>query len=236
MTATYAYFIASAGSAEAIWLTSEVGARERSRLASEVQKLVTDALTDAQCSGEPLKVVVKALRKLRRLVNYRLDRGEEAIKSVRRLALNSLIQASFEKSLLSNLKEVATYEQQTAENAIQEYAKMKQLELSTFGEDELERIEMETQKIVPKRVFRGPVSIRPWIRRLSSIERDEWHTFGKKYENVGRVQATLAMYWADGRRNLLEISRLVELEAGSVNLEYLKAYFNWLEKMGLLKC
>ena len=51
---------------------------------------------------------------------------------------------------------------------------------------------------------------------------------------MGGVQGTLALYWTDGKRNLLEISELVELEAGSVNLEYLKDYFEWLMKLELI--
>jgi hypothetical protein len=72
------------------------------------------------------------------------------------------------------------------------------------------------------------------LRRLSPIGRDEWYAFSKKYEKVGRVQGTLALYWTDGERDLLEISELVELEEGSVNLEYLKEYYEWLKKLELI--
>jgi hypothetical protein len=43
------------------------------------------------------------------------------------------------------------------------------------------------------------------------------------------------MYWADGERSLLEVSGLVELEAGRTDLEFLVKYFRLLGKMGLVK-
>jgi hypothetical protein len=43
------------------------------------------------------------------------------------------------------------------------------------------------------------------------------------------------MFWTDGIRNLLEISKLVELESGKKDLEYLVRYYEFLQKMGLLE-
>jgi len=42
------------------------------------------------------------------------------------------------------------------------------------------------------------------------------------------------MYWTDGGRSLLEVSRLVELEAGRTDLEYLTEYYRLLCAMGLV--
>jgi hypothetical protein len=43
------------------------------------------------------------------------------------------------------------------------------------------------------------------------------------------------VYWADGKRSLLDISRLVELEAGSTDLEYLAGYLELLKKLKSLE-
>ena len=45
----------------------------------------------------------------------------------------------------------------------------------------------------------------------------------------------IAVYWADGKRSLLDISRLVEMEAGSTDLMYLAGYFELLKKLKLLE-
>ncbi len=43
------------------------------------------------------------------------------------------------------------------------------------------------------------------------------------------------MYWADGERSLVEVSGLVEHEAGRTDLEFLMKYFRLLGKMGLVE-
>jgi aminopeptidase YwaD len=235
MTATYAYFIASAGPAEAVWLASEVAARERSRLASEIQRLVTGAMIEVAGSSEPEKALAEALGRLRRLVPYRLDRAVAAVRSAGRLAGGSAEYDSVEGGLVSGLEAAAKAERRAARDAVLGYAEARRLALPSVGRGRLRKLEAEARGIVPRRVFRGPVSLRPWVRRLPPEDRDEWHAFGKRHEEAGRSQGTLALYWADGVRGLLEISRLVELEAGSVDLGYLVGLFGWLRRMGLVE-
>ncbi len=206
MTATYAYFIVSAGQAEAVWLASETASRERSRITAQIQKLVTETLADAEKNEKSSETLEKALEKLKKHATYRLDRAVGAVKSVQRLALVTSTYSSMEKKLLTSLEIMTKYEKESAENAFVEYAKAKKIGIMDPGEKNLGTLEEEAQCIVPKRVYPGPVSIRPWLRCLSPAERNEWYAFSKKYEKVGRVQGTLALYWTDGKRNLLEIS------------------------------
>jgi hypothetical protein len=46
---------------------------------------------------------------------------------------------------------------------------------------------------------------------------------------------TLAMYWADGKRNLLEIADLIELETGQRDVELLVEYFQMLGQLNLVE-
>ena len=96
------------------------------------------------------------------------------------------------------------------------------------------KIEAEAQGIVARRLFKGPVSTRPWVRKLSGEDREALWRLGKDHPE-SRTLGTLAMYWADGERSLLEVSGLVELEAGRTDLEFLVKYFRLLGKMGLVK-
>jgi hypothetical protein len=52
-----------------------------------------------------------------------------------------------------------------------------------------------------------------------------------KIQNTG----TLTVYWADGKKSLYEISKLVKLEAGRTVFECLVDYSSFLEKMKLVK-
>jgi hypothetical protein len=45
----------------------------------------------------------------------------------------------------------------------------------------------------------------------------------------------LALYWANGRRSLREISNLVAAELGATNPDYLKFYFEMLEEAGIVE-
>jgi len=72
------------------------------------------------------------------------------------------------------------------------------------------------------------------MNKLTPDERESLRELGKTHPN-GRSATTLSYYWADGKRNLLEISRLVELESGKTDTEYLLGYYSYLEKMSLVK-
>jgi hypothetical protein len=45
----------------------------------------------------------------------------------------------------------------------------------------------------------------------------------------------LALYWANGRRSLREISNLVAAELGTTNPDFLKFYFDILEEAGIVE-
>ncbi len=72
------------------------------------------------------------------------------------------------------------------------------------------------------------------MRRLFGEDREAWWRLGKAHPDSG-ILGTLAMYWTDGARSLLEVSRLVELEAGRTDLEYLVEYYRLLRAMGLVE-
>jgi len=235
MTATYAYFIANAGVEEAIWLACEVAARHKRDLVAMVQKRVTAGLNEAKEVKEPGKRLAEALAKLKRKTKYDVDRGIEAIKTVKRLAGEDLRYRAVEERLISELEAAAKAEQKQAKRAISDYAVVKGLApLPKARKKRLRKLEKEAAGIVPRRLYRGPVSLRPWVRKLPPEERDALWKLGKEHRE-SRVLGTLAMYWADGERSLLEIAELVELETGRSDLEYLVRYFGFLRKMGLLE-
>jgi hypothetical protein len=83
------------------------------------------------------------------------------------------------------------------------------------------------------RKYRGPVSTRQWVWRQHPEDQEAFYQLGKAHKEVSGLE-TLAVYWSDGERSLLDVSRLVELESGRRNLAYLVDYFQFLEKMGLV--
>ena len=113
-------------------------------------------------------------------------------------------------------------------------------ELTQFAETEkgkIPAVKEEPQKVctwVPKRIFKGPISTRKVMLDISYEEKKAFEEKQKKYKD-SRVISNLAVYWADGKRNLSDINQLVKMEIGRSSLEYLKLYFEFLEEHNLIE-
>ncbi len=226
MTATYAYFIANAGSREALWIASETASREKRAFMQKTQGAITAASNgDAEAASEEL-------RRLRGRVDYWMKRAAEAVSSTKRLAPDDKQLESIIKKLVTDIEATARSEGKRAKTEISALAQARSLALKPRAR-RLMKLEKEVAAIVPIRKFRGPLSAREWVRKLSPEDREAFYRLGRKHKEASGSE-NLAVYWSDGARSLLEVSRLVELESGRSDLEYLLGYFTFLEKMGLL--
>ncbi len=232
MTATYAYSIANADTSDAIWLANEVTTRGKKIITEKIQSVISKAAEIAN-EKDAGKELAKLLSELKRIVPYQLDQNIKALQSVRRLNVDDKIYESQERELITELEQVAKFEKIRGEMAIKRIAETKGLSTLPKIRKRLDKKELEAQSIVVKRLFRGPVSTRLRVRKLSWEDRDALWKLGRDHPNSG-ILGTLAMYWADGKRDLLEISRLVELEAGRTDLQYLMKHFKLLQKMSLV--
>ena len=88
--------------------------------------------------------------------------------------------------------------------------------------------------MTPRRLYRGPVSLRAAMSELSLEERVAVRKLVQSRKAGGRTLPTLAGYWADGRRSALEIVDLVEMEFGIRDAELVVKYFELLHKAGLV--
>jgi hypothetical protein len=234
MTATYAYFVASAGPEEAVWLVHEVTSRERGRFASRVQGLVSGAIDTAVSCEDPGREIALALMKLKRLVPYLHERMALAVGSVGKLAGGDEGYAGAEAGVMAGLDRFVRSEKRRAEAALRSWAGVRGLlPLPSVRRGRWRKLEVEASGMVVRRLFRGPVSVRSWVRGLSGEDREAWWRLGRDHRE-SRLLGTLALYWCDGVRSLLEVSGLVELEAGRTDLGYLVEYFRLLGRMGLV--
>jgi len=230
MAATYAYFIASATAQEARWLVEETAYRYRRRILERGQRELTEALSEAERAEGGEKALAEALGRVRRGLLYEAERGVEALKSIRRLGVD--LEGGVMERCVKAVRETAEGEAQRVEEAIRCYASGRGLKLRK-ARRRRRRIEVEAEALRPKRRFRGPLSVRPWLRRLPQEDREAYWRLSRKHRE-SRVQGVLAQYWADGQRSLLEIAQLIEMELGRCDLEYLVKLFRLYEKMGLI--
>jgi aminopeptidase YwaD len=230
LAAAYAYWLASAGVDEATWLGYEMAARLKARAAQTAQATVTHAL--AQDEGQAL---AQSLVDLDRRLAFLLDCHQAALQTLARLGP---VECLF-PDLLAEAERVTQHELSWASGAVDLYAATQGLAPlpDACSEPPASRSpeEQAAAGLVPVRLLRGPVPLHNYLRRLDDEERETWRQLLKARKGgTHRTLTALALFWADGRRSVLEIADLVELETGQRDVELLLAYFRLLEELGLV--
>jgi len=239
MAALYTYFIANAGVRESIWLASEAVTRLKKDIGATTQRRLTEAMGATEDGEEAGRTLIEALNKITEKIEYDLERGIEVIRSIARLNGADSSYIRYEEKMIEELRSAAEAEKKHLKETLHEYSTSKDLILPRPKKRRLRKLEREASAITPKRIYKGPISVygythRPWTYNLSEEDQDELWNLQKKYREARGI-AILALYWVDGERNLLDISRLVELETGHTDLKFLKGYFKSLEKMKLIE-
>jgi hypothetical protein len=227
VTATYAYFLASAGPAEATWVASETHSREKKLLLERFRGYVEKATSDPSEAQ-------KYTRELKDQAAYWTDVAVRAVDSVKRLAPNNEVLENAVAGFVRDLEAESKAQVRTAVQTINTVLELSRSKTKPYRKPQMRKLEKEADALVPTRLFRGPWSTRGWDTKLSQAEQDELRRLDKKHPE-GRGAATVAMYWTDGHRSLYDVSELVRMERGSTDLEYLVKLYRLLELMGLMK-
>ncbi len=235
LAATYAWFIANAGPAEVAWLGREMAARAKARVLREVQAAVTRVMEREQGAGQGNDAgteLARALAALRKRLDYITERESLALASLQRLS-PEVDPAGWQ----AEVAELARAELTRAEAAVRDHTRRLGLDqLPDLPPHEFDEAAQEAAGIVPRRLYRGPLSIGSHVHKLTPEERKELRDLTRRGGEVGwSIVPTLAVYWADGQRTLLEIAERVEQEAGQRDVNMLLKYFHLLSKMGLVE-
>lgn len=205
----YLAFVATAGAPEAAWLAHELNARFVARLARELQSAVTAALGGEPPQGAPWQAQVA----------YRVERHALALASLQRL------DPAFDPTPFARAAE---------EQAALLWAQSRAV-LAPWRPAERAELPPEQAALTPRRLYRGPVSLRPHLGRLPVAEREAAETAMAASRGFDGLVADLALFWADGRRSIGAIVDLVELETDVRAPESIAAYFRVLAGLGLLE-
>jgi aminopeptidase YwaD len=228
LAATYAYFLAHAGQEEAIWLGYEMVARFKRDIVQFVQGKVTEA---TNISGEEgADRLGETIALLREKAAYLTERERQALASLKRLSPEIAVEGWQEE-----VAEFANGESARGEEAIGvcvqegDWAELPE-------KSKLDEWEEKAAELVPRRTYRGPVSLRHhYLSQLSEEERERVWQMRKEHKKGFYALPTQAVYWADGKLNLLEIADLIELETGQRDVELLVEYFQILAKLNLIE-
>ena len=220
IAATFAYFMANVGEKEAPWIASQVASREKQALS----KMVQAAIDKAAVYDVDSYKVDEVRDYLKEKIEFDVEVGIKALKSIKRIAPGC---ESTINPLISNLMAEAEKEYDHAMKILEDLAEKQGI--TEFPDNEPEvKDEPKGADLVPVRLYRGPLSTRPWMRSLSPEDQEALRQLNKKHGITYGGPSTQALYWTDGSRSISEISRLVELETGSTNLPYLVEYYGLL--------
>ncbi len=228
LAATYAYWLACAGAAEANWLGYEMVARFKAQAIETAQSTAREALGSED--GESLTQIMASLD--RRLA-YLLGRQKAALQTLERVASSDCnipeLQAEAERALYRELDWArSAVDLQAARLGLDSLPTPQPLELSAE--------EQEAARLIPVRLVRGPIPLGQHMHRLDEEARERWRQLLKaRKDRAFYTLSALALYWMDGARSVLEIADLIELESGKRDVELLLAYLRLVEQLGFIK-
>jgi aminopeptidase YwaD len=211
VAATYAYFLAHAGEEEAAWLAEEVLSRSKTRLLGAMRDGVAMA-------GEPEDTPRRG-PSLARRVQFFVERNDTALESLRRLAP----------------LDIAPWQEEAHEFAQRELARLEKMLPSSPIESPQDRWEDEAATIIPRRLYPGPVDLKNFVNKMSAEEHETWWRVYKESPDATYAYPALLLYWADGKRNVREISDLIEFDTGKRVTEMLVTCCRLWERLGLVE-
>jgi aminopeptidase YwaD len=224
LAAAYACWLAMAGVEETRWLGYQMVARYKARIAGVAQAAVTEALA----TGEGLELACQA-QALDRRLSYLLERQKLALATLERLEPV----ACLVEDLQAEVGRATQQELSWARGLLDLHtASLGLAGLPAVPAEEPSEQEREASRLVPRRQVRGPVSFGVELSHLDATDQDAWRRLTEARKGAEHTLTTLALYWADGRRSVLDIVDLVEMEAGVRDIELLLAFFRLLEKAG----
>jgi len=224
--------LADAGEEEAIFLANETRSRGAARVRDLGRRAVGEILVkskDEDLRGSPNRLaeeLARAIQFHRNRVEHAVRREVEAIRSVRRLAtgpvLDSFIQKGVEELSRCGEEEILRIEE--VGRAVAEKAG---ISLPSVEEGEEERM-------IPKRRFKGPLSME-FLRRAIGEDEYEWYERMRREDRLFHQKLDELLNFMDGRRTLHEILLAVSAEYGELKVEHAKRFLRDLERAGLVE-
>jgi hypothetical protein len=215
----YLYYLASAGDDEIPWLAGIT----LNRSYENALRAVTPYL-DAVLAAPNAQVLGRELYWGLAKISYNADRDQEAVLSTLRLASpdrRNALRASLEpvlKSVRRFTDDQSERLQQVANGRASELKAAVPVKAITPPADPRRA---EASQIIVKRKRFGPVT-------LDDLPLDQRAGFPGF---AGDPAPLRLVYWCDGKRNLAEVIRLIELEQGPMNFDFV-GYFKFLAKHG----
>jgi hypothetical protein len=230
LVGTFAYFMANAGPQEAIWLADQVCIEAEHNMAETAQRMLSRARDDIGSSDlslqEKAERCAEAGARIGKKLDYLAERDGNAIESTAKLAGDDSAAIRHAAHVRERVNLAANRYKQYVGQSMDAYASHYGIEKLTMPEsEELKAGAEEASKIIPKRKIIGPLT----FVTLSEEAK-------KKHDEVRKGIPGSFVFWIDGKRDLLEIAKLLEQENDqTIDLEQLIKYCKFLEEYGYIE-
>lgn len=254
LAATYTWFLANAGYPEAVWLAGEIAAGFGPAIHSKVHDLLHEGMkrarnsvtnrdivnatdSSASVSETPGLALAEMLSGIRKQLSFLVERKRADLRSIDRLLRTA--EHEFFDLILHHL------DQELLDQVNHEECRLRLVLRgirATLGDctipeippRQLDEWETKASAMIPRRIHPGPIMWNWYLGRLNETLSAEFKALAKKHQtvNVGTL-LNLLDYWIDGKRSLLQVVDLVELESGIRDPHLAVLYVEALESLGL---
>lgn len=219
MVAAFLYYLASAGDNEVPWL-AEITTDRSDENAIRAATPFLSCIAMAKKSESLARQLAAGLAQ----VNYNSDRDRDALLSVLRLA-SSTNKEKLNAELTPLLQDVRRFAGEQCQR-LQEAANQRSIELGSAT-----TVKASTQAIDPSLIEASDLIVKR--KRFGPVTLDDLPVEQREgYPGFGGTPAPLTLlYWCDGKRTIAEVMRLIELEQGPMNFDFV-GYFKFLARHG----
>lgn len=238
MTATYCYFIANAELPDILWIIREITTKGKERITQFSRKKTTEFLLKLKEEKEVEmkgKLLSEFLERIEPNLNFRKEIELQALKSVLKLITKDEEKKPIDTMLQEMKQAIETHTEKELKQtkfSVGEIANS--LSIKPKLKEKQEELEnQKIKKIIPKRVFRGPITDLI-LGDLLIDDLKEAKKINEEHKGMRSV-LTSGLFWIDGKRTIGEIAELVNCDIGKTSVQYLYKMLKFYNKHGVVE-
>ena len=223
-----AYFIANAGDTEALALAHYISEQGAARLAKASGEAITELFTAGRKKPSP-EELARIYHQLVNRIEFRGMKEEETIKSASTLTCSERARMMVEK-IIPTFHLWVGWQKERLDTAYRTVCVLNNIKTARYT---LTKEEKEAKRIIPVRLFRGPL---PYYFLEENLPPEEYRFYREYRIKDGKMSAKMyeILNFINGKRSLLFIRNAVSAEFGETDISFVKRFLNDLAELKLI--